>query len=294
MSGTKVNDYSISDTNIETLMLTTDQIFKGKCECTLTEMDTTTVPEIAAGSYIEVNGTLFKFDSDESISTTDPVTSSTVADGTVYIMIVPSTDTCAAAFTATAPTWSDSKQGWYGTGDYASYRYVGGCTKTSINYTGKGFLKNIPTILIPPLEIEQVLMVSKNLNKISSSTSLVKIDDDGDIMIDTHSTFSSSGTFTVPVKGIYRINCLKIDTSDGNQPWMWTFHIYKNSSSLRNIRTCTASSDSADVYGYSDQLIVIDYFDVGDVIELYAQNTGYSPPVIYSVGYYCIEMIRPL
>lgn len=142
MSGTKVNDYSISDTNIETLMLTTDQIFKGKCQCTLTEMDTTTVPKIAAGSYIEVAGTLFKFDSDESISTTDPVTSSTVADGTVYVMIVPSTDTCTAAFTATAPTWSDSKQGWYGTGAYASYRYVGLCLLYSGYYVDKKIIRD--------------------------------------------------------------------------------------------------------------------------------------------------------
>jgi len=123
MAGDKVNTYAQDDSDILALQLTTDKTFKGYHQLTLTEYDTTTVPAIAAGSAIECNGALYKFDTEEAISTTDPVTSSTVADGTVYVCIVPSTTTCTAAFTATAPTWSDSKQGLYGTGGQANYRY---------------------------------------------------------------------------------------------------------------------------------------------------------------------------
>lgn len=138
MAGAKVNNYSQVDSNILELQLTTDKTFKGYHQLTLTNYDNTTVPAIAAGSATEVNGALYKFDSEEAISTTDPVTSATVADGTVYVCIVPGTTTCTAAFTATAPTWSDSKQGWYGTGGQANYRYAEFiCHKSSTSYYGK-------------------------------------------------------------------------------------------------------------------------------------------------------------
>jgi hypothetical protein len=137
MAGDKVNNYSQVDTNILELQLTTDKTFKGYHQLTLTNYDNTTVPAIAAGSAIECNGALYKFDSEEAISTTDPVTSAAVADGTVYVCIVPGATTCTAAFTATAPTWSDSKQGWYGTGGQANYRYAGGATKATASYTFK-------------------------------------------------------------------------------------------------------------------------------------------------------------
>jgi hypothetical protein len=124
MAGDKVNNYSQVDSDILALQLTADKTFKGYHQLTLTNYDNTTVPAIAAGSAVECNGALYKFDTEEAISTTDPVTSATVADGTVYVCIVPGATTCTAAFTATAPTWSDSKQGWYGTGGQANYRYA--------------------------------------------------------------------------------------------------------------------------------------------------------------------------
>jgi hypothetical protein len=138
MSGSKINNYSTIDNNIEELELTVDKCFNDRL--TLTEMTTTTVPEIAAGSRVEVGGAFFKFDSDEAISTTDPVTSTTVADGIVYVMLKPAVDglTVSAVMTATAPTWSDAKQGWYGTSTYAGYKYIPFCmTKATAAYEGK-------------------------------------------------------------------------------------------------------------------------------------------------------------
>lgn len=138
MAGDKVNTYAQDDSDILALQLTTDKTFKGYHQLTLTNYDNTTVPAIAAGSAIECNGALYKFDTEEAISTTDPVTSAAVADGTVYVVIVPDTTTATAAFTATAPTWSDSKQGWYGTGGRANYRYIQYCmNKLSTAYSGK-------------------------------------------------------------------------------------------------------------------------------------------------------------
>jgi len=142
MSGTKVNNYAIGDDNIEALMLAMDQNVKGQSSISLTEMSTTTVPKIAAGSWIEVNGTTFKFDSDETLT-------GSPSDGVVYIRIIPSTSTCTAEMTNTAPTWSNSKQGWYGTSGSANYRYIPfWMKKSSSTYykekcvTGTSFINN--------------------------------------------------------------------------------------------------------------------------------------------------------
>ena len=133
MSGSKINDYSIGDSNIQSVMLTLDKAFKGFHQVSLTNYNTTSESAIAAGSVVEVNGAFYKFDSDESIT-------GSPSDGTVYIYLVPSCYTVTAAYTNDAPTWSDSKQGWYGTGASANYRYIGGVTKNSTDWTYKFIL----------------------------------------------------------------------------------------------------------------------------------------------------------
>jgi len=138
MAGSLVSDYGIGDDNIENMQLTLDKAYKGFYSLTITELDSDVVPQIAAGSWIDDNGALYKFDSNESPSTTDPVTSSTVADGEIYICLIPAGSSITAAFTATAPTWSDSKQGWYGTSGQANYRYLNYImTKASTVYSYK-------------------------------------------------------------------------------------------------------------------------------------------------------------
>ena len=274
MSGTKVNDYSISDTNIETLMLTTDQIFKGKCQCTLTEMDTTTVPEIAAGSYVEVAGTLFKFDSDESISTTDPVTSSTVADGTVYVMIVPSTDTCAAAFTATAPTWSDSKQGWYGTGAHASYRYVGLCLLYSGYYVDKKIVTDnrFPFIGRFSCNSDSNLSMSASTNYAPSITPISSGNQYTYHPIANTITLNG-GDILIPETGIYRFTFkyVFLKTTTGNYSFYFMFR--KNgSNTLHNIwlqkTRYTTSSQVIDIFSESIKLTK------GDLLDFVTQSDG--------------------
>ena len=117
MAGSKINDYNIGDANIQSVMLTLDKAYKGLHQVSLTNYDTTAESQIAAGSVVECGGALFKFDSNESIT-------GSPSDGTVYIRLVPSGDTITAEYTSTAPTWSDTKQGWYGTGGDANKRYL--------------------------------------------------------------------------------------------------------------------------------------------------------------------------
>jgi hypothetical protein len=199
MAGDKVNNYSQVDSNILELQLTTDKTFKGYHQLTLTNYDNTTVPAIAAGSCIEVNGALYKFDSEEAISTTDPVTSAAVADGTVYVCIIPDTTTATAAFTATAPTWSDSKQGWYGTGGQANYRYVEyAIVKSGLSYTKMmprndyGFKTNII------LEMSS----SQDISATGEQTIIFNSE-----LYDALGEYNSStGVFTVKQTGFYLIN----------------------------------------------------------------------------------------
>jgi len=115
MAGTQVNLYSQSNSDILEVQLTLDQTRKGLHQVSLTNYDNTSLPAIAAGSVIEVNGALYKFTSEEAIT-------GSPSDGTVYIYIDPATIT--AVFTNTAPTWSDSKQGWYGTSATVNCRYL--------------------------------------------------------------------------------------------------------------------------------------------------------------------------
>ena len=158
MPGVLLNDFSNSDQNILKVQSTLDKTFFGKIDTiTLTEFDSSTVPAIAAGSVVANNGSLYQFASEEAISTTDPGTSSTVADGTVYVLLVPGTGTITSAFTATAPTWSDSKQGWYGTGDEAGYRYIGRCFKATTTYTDK-YILDRQYVYIENLKIGQLDM----------------------------------------------------------------------------------------------------------------------------------------
>jgi hypothetical protein len=117
MAGSKVSNFALGDSNIQSVMLTLDKTFKGQHQVSLTNYNTTAESQVAAGSVIEIGGALYKFDSNESIT-------GSPSDGTVYIMAVPSGDSVTCAYTNTAPTWSDSKQGWYGTGATANNRYL--------------------------------------------------------------------------------------------------------------------------------------------------------------------------
>ncbi len=147
MALTQINSYTQIDTNIQAVQTTLDKTRIGMMSVSLTNklLSVYTVPAIAAGSWVEVGGALYSADTEQAISTTDPITGVTVDDGLIWFVI---SSAGAAYMTKTAPTWSDAKQGWYGTGDYAADRYIGGCGKTTISavayYCGKGLL-NDPT-----------------------------------------------------------------------------------------------------------------------------------------------------
>lgn len=203
--GVLVSDYGIGDENIENMQLTLDKAFKGNESITLTEMQTTTVPAIAAGSWADDNGGLYKFDSEEAISTTDPVTTSAVADGDIFVCLVPSGSSITAAFTATAPTWSDSKQGWYGTGGQANNRYVANLFKATTSYTNKTKItkswgEDYTRKYYTDFESGVVTYTSGSAAEYPSISAKGK----------TFNMSYSSGNIIIPVEGVYNITLFLI------------------------------------------------------------------------------------
>lgn len=129
MAGSKLNTYGVGDVNLTNLMQVLDATRLGFSAIELTEWNTSTVPKIAAGSKVEVNGALYKFDADETIT-------GSPSDGLVYIKVVPSGDSITAEFTNTAPTWRNDLHGYYESAVSVN-RYVATVQKATSSYTRK-------------------------------------------------------------------------------------------------------------------------------------------------------------
>ena len=111
MATDKINNYSIGDNNFESVMLTLDQAFRNKHDCY-----SFSATALKAGSVIEINGSLYPVTQDVTLP---DMTSNK------YLMAVPtSAGTFMLLATSTAPTWSDAKQGFYGTSTTANYKYI--------------------------------------------------------------------------------------------------------------------------------------------------------------------------
>jgi hypothetical protein len=126
-------------TDWQALIAWIEKVEKGKHNLTLTNMEVQdyTEPAIAAGSLIEVNGSFYSFGTEESITGWSGISD----EDDAYIKVVPSSSSITAEFTSTAPTWSDSKQGWYDGND----RYVAYVWKeSSTGYRCKQLLKDGP------------------------------------------------------------------------------------------------------------------------------------------------------
>jgi hypothetical protein len=120
---TKLNSYvNTANINVDNIELVLDAVRLGFLQATITNWDTDDFSAITAGSLIEVNGALYKAITEQTVSMIDPVTGTLVLTGWNWLVINGTTG--APSMTATAPIWSDTKQGWYGTGVLANSRYI--------------------------------------------------------------------------------------------------------------------------------------------------------------------------
>lgn len=130
-TGTVIPTPAAGSTDWTAWIAKTDRSFKTMAAISLTEFDTTTVPQIAAGSVINVNGAYCQFDEDTDINSIG-----SVGDGTVYVKFVVSGASVTPTATAVAPSWSDAKQGWYVGNDRYRFEMI----KSGSSYNDK---KNI-------------------------------------------------------------------------------------------------------------------------------------------------------
>ena len=137
MSGTLISDFSVSDVNLTNMMATLDQQRKGFFQLSVTNFDSSSLDEIAAGSVVDVDGALYSFDADEEITGLG-----SLSDGLVYIKIVPSGSTATAQWTNNSPVWDAGKQGWYGSGGMGNHRYVAKMIKSSSDYYNKTYMED--------------------------------------------------------------------------------------------------------------------------------------------------------
>lgn len=135
------NNYSIADDtvlNVTSLMECTDAQRLSLDEMSFGEFASTNVPTLLKGSRATVNGALFKpapadgvplFIANAAGSTFQDV-SAAPADTTLYLCLVPGTDTATYALKACASVYYNTEwRGWYETG--AQNRVFGECRKVS-------------------------------------------------------------------------------------------------------------------------------------------------------------------
>jgi hypothetical protein len=112
----------------------------------LTDITLTSVSQIAAGSVVEIGSAFFQFASAETINATSwsGITTATTA----YLALTPSgtagSQIVSAAWTATTPVWSTSKQGWYASAASVT-RIVGSAYKVgATSYSNKNIFSEKP------------------------------------------------------------------------------------------------------------------------------------------------------
>ena len=107
----------------------------GYMRVSLTNFSSTAASLIGTGSVLECAGSIYTFSDADAIPLEDGTASADVA---VYYVAVPSTDTTITCYMeGTAPTWVDSKQGFYQSAASLT-RYVGGCyIATAATYYNK-------------------------------------------------------------------------------------------------------------------------------------------------------------
>jgi hypothetical protein len=115
----------------------------------LTNFDSSALSAIAAGSKVEIAGAFFTFTVDEAIEAS--TWTSIVTGNTAYIALIPAgvagSQTVTAEYTATAPVWSTSKQGWYASAA-SSTRVIGSVYKAEAT-------AQIGKIILEPLQYDK-------------------------------------------------------------------------------------------------------------------------------------------
>lgn len=123
MSGYQIVEPTAGSTDWSDFSTLVNFSMKGFMGVSLTNYDSTDIPAIAAGSRLEVAGSMYYF------ATTEAITGS-LSTNQNYIMVTTSSSSISVSYTTNPPTWVPSKHGWYDSST-GSQRYIGGLSTDS-------------------------------------------------------------------------------------------------------------------------------------------------------------------
>lgn len=116
MAITKVNNYSISDSNLSASYETLDKTRKGLNDISLSNFENDSAPVVEIGSIFENLGSMYKIET----ATETPTGYGSVSNSAKFFLYY---DSSAGSFIylSTAPTWNAQYQGWYNGDDRALF-----------------------------------------------------------------------------------------------------------------------------------------------------------------------------
>jgi hypothetical protein len=154
MSGRKLDNSIYLDDDWQDEIESKNLLKKGFFNIVLTNFTNKLVPAIAAGSSVDIDGVLYKFDTEEAIT-------GSPGDGVVYIVITGIGSNATALFTNTAPNpYDHDKKGIYFTN---TERFVAQLVKSGSDYTSKILYGSyVDDLLVKNLEVTE--MVKSDLN----------------------------------------------------------------------------------------------------------------------------------
>ena len=272
MAGTEVNLYGVGDVDLTALMNTTDLQRVGYMALSLTNFAADTLPAIAAGSLCEVGGTLFSFGIEEAITGWAAIADDTDA----YIKLVPAgatPDTVTAEFTDTAPTWSDAKQGWYGTVASANHRYIGGLYRDDAASFDRKWLYDCTDTTIRAIKSQTAsrMRVTKNNAQTIAAASAVIVQYDDEVFdnLNEFATFK----FTAKETGYYFVTASLQSALDN---WvareLWEIWLYKNNGFVSSGISQISSGAMASAQ-YVSKITDIIYLEATDFIDIRCNQT---------------------
>jgi len=166
----------------------------GRDRVSLTEWDTSTIPEIEAGSLFETGGSLYQVDSDTSIG-------GSPSDGYCYILFNDTAETF--SFTNTVPVWDASKYGYYDTAtNYKAMPFK--ILKSGSDYNYKKIDDIERRIINAPEKMFETKFTSLKTLSANHTTSFSAIKGFSTVDYNLNSCFNNTdGIFTAPHDGLY-------------------------------------------------------------------------------------------
>ena len=267
MSLKLLSDFAIGDTNFDNIMTTLQKTYQQGFS--LSNFDNISAPVLEKGSVIDVGGALYIANADEAISTTDPYTSATVADGAVYIVCQASgsPSTVSLAWTATAPVWRADYQGYYKTATVD--RYIGGCnlSGTTTVFNSKFLYDGLSKEYYQEttfLDLEGISGLPATVNPAIFTTT----------NYDTKGLFNSStGYITIKENGYYTMSAW-CDWGDWGGSYYGTIAIKKGTSASNVILTTNQFYINSGGYSITPSTTISKYLVRGDSIFIYATQTS--------------------